>query len=99
MERKKTKLTISGSSKKTMRSIEIAKTQGKNSVLIQKKTKVRTPQETFRVLAEKNTDFWLEAGFNTFKEAKDFIDKISTSDINYYIHNENNRVLYTKEGI
>ncbi len=38
MERKKTKLTISGSSKKTMSSIEIAKTQGKNSVLIQKKT-------------------------------------------------------------
>ena len=67
--------------------------------LIQKKTKVRTPQETFRVLAEKNTDFWLEAEFNTFKEAKDFIDKISTNDINYYIHNENNRVLYTKEGI
>ena len=54
--------------------------------LIQKKTKVRTPQETFRVLAEKNTDFWLEAEFNTFKEAKDFIDKISTSDItNIYI--------------
>jgi len=37
MEKKKTKLTISGSSKKTMSSIEIAKTQGKNSVLIQKK--------------------------------------------------------------
>ena len=67
--------------------------------LIQKKTKVRTPQETFRVLAEKHSDFWLEAEFNTFEEAKDFIDKISTNDINYYIHNENNRVLYTKEGI
>jgi len=38
MEKKKTKLTISGSSKKTMSSIEIAKTQGKNSVLIQKKS-------------------------------------------------------------
>ena len=38
MEKKKTKLTISGSSKKTMSSIEIAKTQGKNSVLIEKKS-------------------------------------------------------------
>jgi len=38
MEKKKTKLTISGSSKKTMSNIEIAKTQGKNSVLIQKKS-------------------------------------------------------------
>jgi len=38
MEKKKTKLTISGSSKKTMSNIEIAKTHGKNSVLIQKKT-------------------------------------------------------------
>ena len=37
MEKKKTKLTISGSSKKTMSNIEIAKTQGKNSVLIEKK--------------------------------------------------------------
>ena len=33
---KKTKLTISGSSKKSIRNIEIAKTQGKNSVLIEK---------------------------------------------------------------
>lgn len=38
MEKKKTKLTISGSSKKTMSNIEIAKTQGKNSVLIEKKS-------------------------------------------------------------
>ncbi len=35
---KKTKLTISGSAKKTIRNIEIAKTQGKNSVVIEKQT-------------------------------------------------------------
>ena len=35
---KKTKLTISGSAKKTIKSIEIAKTQGKNSVVIEKQT-------------------------------------------------------------
>ncbi len=36
MENKKTKLTISGTAKKSIKNIEIAKTQGKNSVLIEK---------------------------------------------------------------
>ena len=35
---KKTKLTISGSAKKTIKSIEIAKAKGKNSVVIEKQT-------------------------------------------------------------
>ncbi len=35
---KKTKLTISGSAKKTIKNIEIAKTQGKNSVVIEKQS-------------------------------------------------------------
>ena len=35
---KKTKLTISGSAKKSIKNIDIAKTQGKNSVLIDKQT-------------------------------------------------------------
>jgi len=37
MERKKLKLTISGSSKKTINNIELAKSHGKNSVVIEKK--------------------------------------------------------------
>ena len=36
MEKKKTKLTISGTAKKTIKNIEIAKTQAKNSVVIEK---------------------------------------------------------------
>ena len=36
MENKKTKLTISGTTKKSIKNIEIAKTQGKNSVIIEK---------------------------------------------------------------
>ena len=39
MEKKKIKLTISGSSKKTIDNIELAKSQGKNSVVIEKKPK------------------------------------------------------------
>ena len=37
MEKKKLKLTISGSSKKTINNIELAKSQSKNSVVIKKK--------------------------------------------------------------
>ncbi len=36
MEKKKTKLTISGTAKKSIKNIEIAKTQGKNSFIIEK---------------------------------------------------------------
>ena len=36
MESKKTKLTISGTAKKSIKNIEIAKTQGKNSFVIGK---------------------------------------------------------------
>ena len=36
MESKKTKLTISGTAKKSIKNIEIARTQGKNSVIIDK---------------------------------------------------------------
>ena len=35
---KKTKLTISGSAKKSIKNIEIAKTHGKNSTVIEKQT-------------------------------------------------------------
>ena len=37
MEKKKLKLTISGSSKKTINNIELAKSQSKNAVVIEKK--------------------------------------------------------------
>ena len=38
MEKKKTKLTLSINTKKSIENINIAKTQGKNSVVIEKKT-------------------------------------------------------------
>ena len=37
MEKKKLKLTISGSSKKTINNIELAKSKSKNAVVIEKK--------------------------------------------------------------
>ena len=48
MEKKKLKLSISGKSKKTIDNIELAKSQGKNSVIIEKK----------------NTKFGIKPSFN-----------------------------------
>ena len=51
---KKTKLTISGSAKKSIKNIEIAKTQGKNSVVIEKQTgKFSSRGGSFRSSASK----------------------------------------------
>ncbi len=50
---KKTKLTISGGAKKSIRNIEIAKTQGKNSRVIEKKTNKFSSKSTF----QKNNNF------------------------------------------
>jgi len=49
MENKKTKLTITGTAKKSIKNIEIAKTQGKNSVVIEKsQNKFVKKSNTFR---------------------------------------------------
>ena len=46
MENKKTKLTLSGIAKKSIENIELAKTQSKNSVVIEKKTNKFTNRNT-----------------------------------------------------
>jgi translation initiation factor IF-2 len=47
MEKKKTKLTLSGNLKKSISNIERAKTQGKNSVFIEKKSNKFSPKKQF----------------------------------------------------
>jgi translation initiation factor IF-2 len=47
MDNKKTKLTLSGIAKKSIENIELAKTQSKNSVLIEKKPNKFTPRGNF----------------------------------------------------
>ena len=47
MENKKTKLTLSGIAKKSIENIELAKTQSKNSVVIEKKTNRFNNKSTF----------------------------------------------------
>ena len=47
MEKKKLKLSISGSSKKTIDSIEQARTQSKNAVVIEKRASKFSPKSQF----------------------------------------------------
>jgi translation initiation factor IF-2 len=47
MDNKKTKLTLSGIAKKSIENIELAKTQSKNSVVIEKKPNKFTPRANF----------------------------------------------------
>jgi translation initiation factor IF-2 len=47
MEKKKTKLTLSGNLKKSISNIQKAKTQGKNSVFIDKKSNKFSPKKSF----------------------------------------------------
>ena len=57
MEKKKLKLSISGSSKKTINSIEQAKTQSKNTVVIERKSTRFSNRNNFPKLNIKNEKF------------------------------------------
>ena len=57
MKNKKTKLTISGNAKKSIGNIELAKTQSKNSVVIEKKTSRFGNRSSFNKPSTLNTDF------------------------------------------
>ena len=48
MEKKKTKLTISGSKKKSIDNIELAKSKNQNSVIIEKKTSRFSNKTSFK---------------------------------------------------
>ena len=50
MGNKKTKLTLSGIAKKSIENIELAKTQSKNSVVIEKKSSKFSPRTNFNRL-------------------------------------------------
>ena len=56
MENKKTKLTLSGIAKKSIENIELAKTQSKNSVVIEKIGKIEGIQNTETFVELQKTD-------------------------------------------
>ena len=76
MEKKKTKLTISGSSKKTMSNIEIAKTHGKNSVLIQKKTNRYVNKTNFGNKNQKSNFELMNVGLGESISIENLVKKI-----------------------
>ena len=81
MERKKTKLTISGSSKKTISNIELAKSKGKNAVIIEKKVGRFGNKSRFSRTDKKETTFKSKP-FITSKEP--VFSKPSTTPSNHF---------------
>ena len=65
MEKKKLKLSISGSSKKTINSIEQAKTQSKNTVVIEKKSSRFVGRNNFSKPGIKNEKFRINPSSST----------------------------------
>ena len=57
MEKKKLKLSVTGTSKKTINSIEQAKSQSKNSVIIEKKSVRISRKQNFQKTAKQNFNF------------------------------------------
>ncbi len=67
MEKKKLKLSISGSSKKTIKSIEQAKAQSKNTVIIEKKPQRFLNKNQFSKPKLNNENYKKESSFQTKK--------------------------------
>ena len=104
MEKKKLKLTISGSSKKTISNIELAKSQAKNSVVIEKKNKRFGPKSSFSYKIIQNC---AKESLAKNKNLKDVVlknqlimNKISRNKINsifnYYSHFKNINLIFKR---
>ena len=76
MEKKKLKLSISGSSKKTFKSIEQATTQSKNTVVIEKKSTKFPGKSQFKSQNNRNEAF---KGNSVFPSKKNNFSKTSPS--------------------
>ena len=76
MEKKKLKLSISGSSKKTFKSIEQAKTQSKNTVVIEKKSTKFPGKSQFKSQNNRNEAY---KGNSIFPSKKNNFSKTSPS--------------------
>ena len=54
----------------------------------------------FRITAttQNATRAWIVGEYTTFREAKDQVDNFSEADVNYYVHADSSRVLYSRKG-
>ena len=55
---------------------------------------------TFRIIAVRidQSKAWIEGDYSTFKAAKEVVDKISSNAVDYYVHSDSSRILYSKKG-
>jgi len=60
MEKKKTKLTLSGNLKKSISNIERAKSHGKNAVVIEKKNNKFSNKRTFNTSLKSSPNFRID---------------------------------------
>ena len=54
-----------------------------------------------RVIATRTdlTEAWVIGEYSTFREAKEVVDSATSIGVNYYVHSDSSRVLYTKKGV
>ena len=55
----------------------------------------------FRIIATRIdlSQAWVVGEYSTLREARAIVDNASSLDVNYYIHSDSSRVLYTKKGV
>ena len=58
------------------------------------------PEGRFRITAitQNATKAWIVGEYQTFKEAKERLDNFPESGVDYYVHGNSSRVLYSKKG-
>ena len=61
MEKKKTKLTLSGNLKKSISNIERAKSHGKNAVVIEKRNNKFSNKRTFNTSSKNSSNFKIDS--------------------------------------
>ena len=51
----------------------------------------------FRIIAVENSkNAWVVGDYVTYREAKEKVDTMPVSDIDYYVHSDSSRILYHK---
>lgn len=69
----------------------------KNLININDVRQRNAEQGKFRVIAVENSkNAWIIGDYVTYREAKEKVDIMPVSDIDYYVHSDSSRILYHK---
>ena len=50
------------------------------------------------IINPKSKKIWVEGEYVSFNEAKEKVDTFTNSKVDYYVHNDSSRILYSKKG-